>query len=424
MKLFSTHQTIFRRSKKATALVFFTLIFSVFLGFTMLVMNTGRLIYQKMRLQSAVDLAAYAGASVQASYLGNQSSGAESVKGVNAKIQDRYFQLLEDLQNVSFAPFPGVFPGAAGLPACIAACTAMNFVNANAVYSEYENGVRDIQQLHQEIRRILEEMPDATREAVEATLAINIPELAIDGGSGISFDVDVTRDPLEVMGESDSIFEERRNAVLSFSSEKSMYLSNVVGPVPHSFPFYGPACYNAYPEPDLNDLWFCPVNGIGNNSVAGLGAAMAEAVAASVGGGAHLLNIGRLGPISDPDSTAIQIHFIEDVRKPKPFVIAAAEWYPETGNSANLEGDSLFPKRTRLVAVSGAEPFGASLFSNSATPFGTRLQGIRRLLLDPRVQPLKEDYGALFDYMEFLGPKDERGESLETAEDTIRRFLH
>ncbi|MGA0164540.1 MAG: pilus assembly protein TadG-related protein, partial [Bdellovibrionota bacterium] len=81
-----------RSSERAVAVVYFALIFSFLMGFLMLAANTGRLVYHKMKLQSSVDLAAYAGASVQAAYLGSESP--DSIKQINAKIMDHYIDLL------------------------------------------------------------------------------------------------------------------------------------------------------------------------------------------------------------------------------------------------------------------------------------------------------------------------------------------
>ena len=92
-------------------------------------------------------------------------------------------------------------------------------------------------------------------------------------------------------------------------------------------------------------------------------------------------------------------------------------------NSLGAKG-SLFPKRTRLVALSLAEPFGGSLALSEYSVFGVRLAGIRKVLLDPRVAPVKTDYGDLWKYMEFLSPTDVNGQKKETAEQVIKRFLH
>lgn len=415
------------QSNRGVAIVFFLLVFGLTLAFTMMVMNTGTLVYQKIKLQSAVDLASYAGASVQASYLGNQSSGAGSIKYINRQILERHASLIQDLaqRQTYTAPWPQGFPDPGS---CAAACQAANIATSAQVVSKYRRAVSDIAQYHSQVRRILQGLPQATQEVMEETIARNMPDLSLEqqnqGGLG-AFTAQTTNQVDEVLSSTNqNIFQEKKNAVLSFMSDRGMYLANVVGNVPHDFPFFGPACFNLLPA--QGNYWYCTVNGRGVGGGSGGFSQAAASYAAGLGG---VGNIGTVLKISDPNSNSIQLHFVENPHRPKPFAIAAAEYYPPNGTFMNLENSfgakgSLFPTQTRLVAVSGAEPFGGSLASYFEYPFGTRLQGLRRLLLDPRAAQVQEDYRGLYEYMEFLGPRDERGETFETAEEVIRRFLH
>lgn len=420
-----------QKNKKAVALIFFTLIFATFLGYTMLIMNTGRVIYQKIRLQSAVDLAAYAGASVQASYLGNGSSAEDSIRSINQKIKDRYSQLLEEAQSVSVAP-PVVSMPSMGL--CMTACAAANAVNAENMVRVYREAVADIAIYHEQVRQILREMPRATQEAVEETMRLNIAALDVSGSASFSNQsaIEATNNVGDLLGQNGAL-NERKNAVLTFTSNKGAYLSNVVASVPHAFTFFGPMCFNQCTDPSSCGLQFyCAVNGRGaQGGPVGLADAMA-AYGQGLAGGEYSGNLGRVGPIAEARANAIRLHFIEDAFKPQNHVTVAAEWYPETGNSANLENlqnlgqekGALFPRRTRLVAISTAEPFGAALASNFGYPFGTRLTGIRKKLLDPRMASVRGDYGELFEYMQSVGPLDSNGQPLESPEQVIQRFLH
>src|SRR4051812_24239692 len=120
----------YKNKDRGVALIFFVLVFGIMMAFLLMIINTGMLVYQKMRLQSSVDLAAYAGASVQASYMGNQGnadrqvngSGEDSIQGLNNKILKRYGKLLKDLQFGTIAAAPGF--GGMGLAANAAACVA------------------------------------------------------------------------------------------------------------------------------------------------------------------------------------------------------------------------------------------------------------------------------------------------------------
>lgn len=413
-----------RKAKRGVALIYFTLIFGVLLGFTMLIINTGLLIYQKIRLQSAVDMAAYAGASVQAAYYGGHGSGEQSIKALNTKIQERYFKLLRDLQYGSIAPFVSGFPDPG---TCAVACQAANFANAQHVLSLYHDAVSDIENYHDQIRRILQQMPKATQKAVEETMKLNIPDL--DLGTMAAFSK-TTNELSEVLNSNtNNIFEEKKNAVLTFLSNKGGYLANVVSGVPHTFTYFGPTCEDLYRNTTHAAHYYCIVNGAG---VGGTPTGYTAAIAAhlrGLAGGQASGNIGHIKKISDMGSNAIRLHFVEDAFKPKPFVVVAAEWYPDAGAYMNLESSfgatgSLFNKKTRLAAVSAGEPFGATLVSNTAQPFGVRLTGIRKVLLDPRVQLVRDDYKGVFDYMEFIGPRDDDGRTVESPEDVIRRFLH
>ncbi len=141
-------------------------------------------------------------------------------------------------------------------------------------------------------------------------------------------------------------------------------------------------------------------------------------------------NIGHIPSIADSGAHALRLQFVPNVHKPSPFAVVSAEWNPENGTFMNMENSlgakgSLFPKATRLVAVAAAEPFGGNLASlDSENQFGVKLQSIRRTLLDPRMTLVRDDYPDLYEYFSTLGPRDEKGELMETAHETIRRFLH
>jgi len=421
-----------KKKQKGVALIFFTLIFAVFIGFSMMILNSGKLIYEKMRLQSAADLASYAGASVQASYLGDEASKGDSIRNINNQIIQRYFKLLRDLDFGSVSPWPGGTKNIFNDPGtCAVACLAANLANGQYVVRLYQQAVSDIQNDHDKVRRILQQMPKAVQTAVESTMASNIPELSVQSSSGFGTALSQTTDsPKEVMsGGTQNIFQQKKNAVLTFSSDKGMYLTNVTAPVPHSFVYYGPTCAARFPESPTHPLYYCTVNGQGSlGGQSGFQAAY-FAFLQGVAGGKDSGNIGRIDKIAKPDSNAIRLQFVENAFKPEPFVVVSAEWYPKVGNQMNLENSlgakgSVFPQRSRLIAVSAAEPFGSSLASNFNLPFGVRLQGIRKLLLNPNIKSVQSDYNDLFDYMAFVGPHDDSGTPMQTADEVIKRFLH
>ncbi len=283
-------------------------------------------------------------------------------------------------------------------------------------------------QKHDQVRRILQQLPKAMQKAAEATVRLNVPELAISEGALSDFGSATTNDASEIMGQNfQSLTQERKNAVLTFSSSKGAYLANVVGSVPHTMMYFGPTCADACWDPEsCPPMWYCTVNGQG---LSGKPVGLAQALGAYSLGREGIGNIGKLDKLADLDASAIPIHFIENPYAPKPFAVVAADWFPKGGTFMNLENSlgakgSLFPKRTRLVAVSLAEPFGGSFAKNEVMPFGVRLAGIRKTLLDPRLEAVKDDYGDLWNYMKFLGPKGPNGQQQEAAEDVIKRFLH
>lgn len=425
-----------RSSQKGVAAIFFVLVFGVLIGFFMIILNTGVLVYQKIRLQSAVDLAAYAAASVQASYLGNDASGEESIRAINGRIMERYGRLLNDLQFGNVAIWPVLIPDRF---VCSALCQGANLMNGARAKSIYEEAARDLAQLRQEAERILRQLPEAARLAAEETLRLNVPDLAIESDgleALISETTNETEDILRVANDIDRDEKnptKRKNAILTFTSERGMYLANVVGSVQHSFAYYGPLCADMYYDADVTvppgtPRYFCPVNGAGfPGGVFGVAAAMAAFARSYVKESSG--NIGNLSSISDSDANALRLFFIQNPHKPEPFALVAAEWYPTNGVFMNVENSlaasgSLFPKATKLMAIAAAEPYGGDLTTQSANQFGVRLQSIRRLLLDPRMSGVKEDYPNLYEYFGSVGPKDADGQPTESARDTIKRFLH
>lgn len=431
-----------QKKQRGVVLVFFLMIFAVLLAFLMVIGNTGLIIYQKIRLQSAVDLAAYAGASVQASYLGNQSSGADSIQNLNFEVFKRYQNLIKDLQKVKATAWPNMIgiPGPAGLAACVAMCNAANYATSKQVEMIYKSAAKDMEGLRNRMVKILEELPKASREAAEATLRLNIPELAVSGSDAASsYFGDTTNDVNQVVsaGKNSSPLSKKKNAVLGFSSEKGLYLASVVAPVPHTFVYFGLVGAGCFPwlQSDASanyqpNYWYCAVNGTGypGGQKGYNGAALAYA-RSFVPDSAYSGNVGTIATISDSKRAAIRLQFIQNHNRPDPFFVSAAEWYPKDGMFMNLENSmgkygNLFPKQTRLVAVSAAEPFGGSLALNDGRPYGTRLQSIRKLLLDPRMLPVRSDFPGLFEYMESLAPVDNTGRPSEKADDVIRRFLH
>lgn len=412
------------KKQKGVALIFFALTFGMMLTFLLVIINTGTLIYQKMRLQAAVDLAAYSAASVQASYLGNDESGEDSISAINGKILQRWTKLLEDLKS----GYPGVMiSGMPSYPACMAACMASSTANASRVVSLYQEAAADIEELHEEARQMIAALPEASQKAAEETLKQNISDLALSDGA---LSADSTTNELSALLEASnaSSQEEFQNAILSFGSKKGMYLTNVVGAVPHVFPYFGPFCFDALMGTGSPfQAFYCQMNGAGApggpNGQAAAMAAYGRSFAPEGNG-----NIGMIESIGNPNANAIKLNFLENPNNPDPFVVVAAEWYPRSSTAVNMEniiagaGD-LFADRTRLVAVAAAEPFGGNL-AQSQINYGTRLQSIRKLLMDPRVLPVKEDYQDVFDYMGYLSPVDSDGDALETPEQVIRRFLH
>lgn len=416
--------------KRGIAVVFFAAVFGLLLGFMMMVANTGLLIYQKIQLQTAVDLAAYAGASVQASYLGNDQSGEDSIRAINQKIMSRYGRLLNELQFGSVVPPPVAIPDFA---ACVALCAAANLANGSHAKSIYQKASRDLDEYREKIAAILMGLPQATREAVEQTIALNLKELSLEdkgfGGETIREAEDVIS---AAKGQKTlNSNKKKKNAVLTFETSKGMYLTNVVGSVPHVFTYFGPACFDA--NMDIRGAppaFYCAVNGQGApGTQAGLGAAMlayARAFApAKVSG-----NIGNLSSIADSGSNAIRLHFIQNPRRPDPWVTVAAEWYPATGRMWNFENSmgakgTIFPTQSRLVAVASAEPYGGNLADlGGEVQFGTRLQSVRKVLLDTRMNYVKDDYPNLFEYFGSLSPIDKNGNAIESPYQVIRRFLH
>lgn len=423
------HRTHKTKSSRGVVLIYFILILGVMLGFLMLVMNTGMLVYQKIRLQTSVDLAAYAGASVQASYLGNEASGQESIQYINNKILERYGNLLKKLKFGSVVAWPQGFPDPF---TCAAACTAASLANAQKTVGEYRKAAADIEQYRNQILKILSQLPKATREAAEATMAANIQDLSISRSGGLAaLQDDVTNDVSKVVQAASSVSSSMgssKNAVLSFQSEKGLYLANVVAPVPHQFAFFGPMCFRLAPEPDYPD-WFCSVNGQGYHGPTGYQAAalaFGKAFSPVMNG-----NIGQVGKIYNNNlkTGAIRLQYILNPHRPDPSFTVAAEWYPKNGSFANLENSlgasgSLFPKQTRLVAVATAEPFGGNLLRSDLNVFGTRLQSVRKVLLDPRLRANQSDYPNLYKYFETLSSLDESGRPTESGEEVLRKFLH
>jgi hypothetical protein len=443
------------RNKKGVAFFFFLMVFGLLLGFLMLVVNTGMIVYQKIRLQTTADLASYAGAAVQASYLGNASSGEDSLRGINFKILQRYSKLTQELQdlNKTPAPWPGIvpmeIPGPAGWAACIAMCQAANLMNAQLRVAKYKAASQDMEKLRQKALRILTDLPKSSQRAAEATVAMNIPDLAIEGSSLAALISQNTNKVDEIVrassgGVSGSAFVKKKNAVLSFSSAKGMYLANIVASVPHAFVYYGPSCsgYKFVEDTAIPTGWFCHVNGQGAGTSTGgsggsgmmvsgpMGYAMAAAAfgrsfaPATISG-----NIGTIDKISKQKANAIRIHFVQNANRPEPWFMSALEWYPTNGSFMNMENSlgatgSLFPKQTRLVAVSAAEPFGGTLIGSNSPIFGVRLQSIRKILLDPRLSAVKADFPGIYDYMQSLAPIDNQGRATEKADEVIRRFLH
>lgn len=426
-----------KTSSRGIAIIFFVAVFGVLLGFFMMVANTGLLIYQKIRLQSAVDLAAYSAASVQASYLGNdQAPAEESIRGLNQLIVTRYGKLLNDLQFGSKALWPGIAPGIPDPASCAALCMAANVANGKYAEKLYKDAIADIEVYRRKVAIILKSLPEASRKAAEQTMKLNIPELAIGGGDDFaSLDGGSTGDVGEVIQSAKSSGAgasqtKKKNAVLTFASTKGMYLASVVANVPHTFTYFGPACFDKLEGVHSSTRWyFCTVNGAGLPGEAGYqsaaiayGRAFAPAQLAG--------NVGNLKTIGDARSHSLRLFYVPNTHKPDPFVTVSGEWYPKNGSFLNMENSlgatgSLFPKSTRLVAVASAEPFGGNLASLQSTmQFGTRLQSIRKLLLDPRTRAVKDDYPKMYDYFETLSPTDRNGNPIESGPEVIKRFLH
>jgi len=310
----------FKGQRHGIAVVFFAAVFGLLLGFMMMVANTGLLIYQKMQLQTAVDLAAYAGASVQASYLGNDQSGEDSIKAINQKIFSRYGDLLDELQFGSVVPPPVAIPNYA---ACVAACAAANIANGMRARDIYRRAARDLDVYRSKIAAILQGLPAATRKAVEKTIALNLRELSIDDASFTSETVREIEDVIQASKGQKTLNsnKKKKNAVLTFQSEKGMYLANVVAPVPHAFAYFGPACFNANLNvADVAPMYYCAVNGQGApGTQAGLAAAMLaytrSFIKGQLGG-----NIGTLTSLSDTRANAIRLQFIQNPKRPDPSV--------------------------------------------------------------------------------------------------------
>jgi len=426
-----------RRNSRGIAIIFFVAVFGVLLGFFMMVANTGLLIYQKIRLQSAVDLAAYSAASVQASYLGNdQAPAEESIRGLNQLIFARYGKLINDLEFGSKAFWPGAAPGIPDPVSCAALCAAANLQNGLHANKLYKDAVADIEAYRQKVGIILNNLPEASRKAAEETMKLNIPEIAVSGGGDLgSLDAGSTGEVAEVIqsaksnggGQSQG---KKKNAVLTFASTKGMYLASVVGNVSHTFTYFGPACFDRLEGVNSTLRWyFCTVNGSGlpgeagwNSAALAFGRAFSPRMVAG--------NVGTLKTLSDASANAIRLFFVPNIHKPDPFVTVSAEWHPKNGSFVNMENSlgatgSLFPKSTRLVAIAAAEPFGGSLASLQAPlQFGVRLQSIRRLLLDPRMRAVKEDFPKIYDYFETMSPLDKDGTPTESGPEVIQRFLH
>jgi len=422
-------------NKKGVAAIFFILVFGVLLGFFMVILNTGVLVYQKIRLQSSVDLAAYAAASVQASYLGNDASGEASIRGINARIMERYGRMLNDLQFGNVAVWPVLIPE---YITCMALCQAANLMNGARAKSIYDSAVSDIEQLRAEAQAILEKLPEAARKAAEETLKLNIPDLSIQSTGLEALMSGTTNEAQDLIQEAQRVDsdednpQQKKNAVLTFTSDKGMYLANVVAAVPHSFAYFGPACGDLYfgkPDiPGMTPRYYCTVNGAGfPGGVFGVSLAMAALARSYVRESSG--NIGNLSSINDSDAAAIRLFFVQNPHKPDPFAVVAAEWYPKNGTFMNLENSlgatgSIFPKSTKLMAIAAAEPFGGDLTTQGLSQFGVRLQSIRKLLLDPRMSEVKDDYPHLYEYFGSVGPRGPDGQPLESSRETIKRFLH
>mgnify|MGYP001005791296 CR=1 FL=1 len=430
------------KDSKGVAVIFFVLTLAIMLGFLMMIINSGMLVYQKMRLQSAVDMASYAAASVQASYMGNEGnserkisgSNEDSIKSLNMQIYKRYLKLLDELQFGWIAPAPGfAMPTVANIATCASLCAAASYANSKYAAKLYRAAAEDIEGMRAKIYTILEKLPEASRLAAEKTLELNIPELAMGDSQFGSKTTNKIADVLKYLKDGSGKSKagtsgDAKNAILTFNTSKGMYLANVVGAVPHAYVFYGPACFDMNPvSAGMTPDYYCQVNGSGGDGPIGYGLAMAAFVRSKLPKSSG--NIGSLEPIVGPKANGIRLQFVQNEFKPDPFTVVAAEWYPKSGSFMNLENSlgakgSLFPKKTRLVAISAAEPFGGSLADFNSPPNGVRLQSIRRLLLDPRMLPVREDFGNLFDYMRMFGAVSNSGQPKEDPEAVIQKFLH
>lgn len=416
--------------RSGVASVLFVAVFGLLLGFFMIVANTGLLIYQKIKLQAAVDLAAYSAASVQAAYLGNEASGDNSIEAINGQIISRYGKLLNDLQFGTVAPWPIGFPDPGS---CIAACMAANLANGAHAGGIYKQAARDIEVYRRKVANILSQLPEVSRKAAEETLKLNIPDLEVGDGIFGALAGKATADAEEVVSASKQTDKDpnkkHKNAILTFTSQKGMYLANVVAAVPHAFAYFGPVCFDANVG-KTPPMFYCQVNGAGlpggQKGFQAASLAFARVFAPAVASG----NIGNLPKIADKNANAIRLNFIPNPHKPEPFVTVSAEWYPQNGSFVNLENglgaaNPIFPKVTRLVAIATAEPFGGNLAGLSGySPFGTRLQSIRKRLLDPRMMTVKADYPNLYEYFGSLSPRDKDGNAIESPVEVIRRFYH
>jgi hypothetical protein len=307
-----------------------------------------------------------------------------------------------------------------------------SIANGKKTVNEYKQAAADIEVYRKQILRILAQLPKASRQAAEATLGANIQDLKIETEGLAALGGDTTDDISKVVQSANGggdVLGKKKNAVLSFESEKGLYLANIVAPVPHAFAYFGPMCYNLYAGEVHSAYWFCSVNGQGYHGPTGYQAAalaFGKVFLSQMNG-----NIGQVGKIfqNSLDTSAIRLQYILNPHRPDPSFTVAAEWYPPNGSFANLENSlgasgNLFPKQTRLVAVASAEPFGGNLINPSLNIFGVRLQSIRKVLLDPRLRANQADYPNLFKYFETLGPLDDSGRPTASGEEVIQKFLH
>lgn len=433
-----------KRKYRGQVIVYFVLIFSAYLLCFALIVNTAVHVYYKIRLQTAADLGAYAGAAVIANALNPldpelRGQPEKSIYGLNQKIMEEYNQLLMMLDE--HRDFYGEVTETYGLitglsrAECSNRCNAANEYNGKVIMERYRASVDKIREYRSQIVAIAREVNGYARQVSEQTVKASF------GGM---------KNPTTNPGSANS---NSADAILSFfitnggdqqgSDDLGLFLASEVSRVPFAHVIYGNAlggsqqactcapCNQLWPPiwgvpeemaTDAGSLWHCRVNGIAmpNN----LWAAHFAWLAATQYKRGNIGTIPLLSASVGNTNWSIPLRIGLNTTEPDPFFMTALEWQPP-----KLPLDGLFGVNVKHYAVAAAQPFGGDVVNDN--PYGVRLAAIRQVLLsedDPagRTWPIPSDqagtpdgsydFNGVYGYLKKFADGD--------AEGAVRKFLH